>query len=392
MLAKHKKNMTQHRHQTDLASVNVQASRFGQGDGAEYHIILTPTDTAATFEQQLSQLHNALTEYRHANMPASAHAVLRRYFVSDAANQHTMLLSALRGEEQCAVSIVQQPPLCGAKVALWVYLIDGIKTISADAYANLAVSHNGYTHYWTACNHSETGSSEDQTTHLLTDYEARLNANGISITDNCVRTWFFVRDVDVNYGGVVVGRRNNFDKVGLTNQTHYIASTGIEGRHHNYNVKVVLDAYAIDGLQPGQMSYLYAPSHLNPTYEYGVTFERGTCVEYADRKELYISGTASIDNKGNVMHIGDIRRQTHRMWENVEALLAEREATMDDVAQITVYLRDTADYAVVQQMFAERFPHTPHVIVLAPVCRPSWLIEMECIAVTPNSNEAYRAF
>ena len=46
-----------------------------------------------------------------------------------------------------------------------------------------------------------------------------------------------------------------------------------------------------------------------------------------------------------------------------------------------VYLRDTADYAVVRDIYEECFPQKPVVFLLAPVCRPGWLIEMECMAV-----------
>ena len=127
-----------------------------------------------------------------------------------------------------------------------------------------------------------------------------------------------------------------------------------------------LGSYALTGIQPEQQQYLYALSHLNRTIEYGVTFERGTRVKYGDRSHLYISGTASIDNKGQVLHVGDVRQQTLRMWENVEQLLAEGGATYQDVAQIIVYLRDVADYPLVSQMFAERFPNTPYAITLAP--------------------------
>ena len=138
---------------------------------------------------------------------------------------------------------------------------------------------------------------------------------------------------------------------------------------------------------------MYALTHLNPTIEYGVTFERGTVVEYGDRAQAFISGTASIDNKGQVVHVGDIVRQTHRMWENVDALLAEAEMNLaEHAAQITVYLRDTADYVTVRDLFAARFPHVPTVITLAPVCRPEWLIEMECIAVADRQHETYRPF
>ena len=58
------------------------------------------------------------------------------------------------------------------------------------------------------------------------------------------------------------------------------------------------------------------------------------------------------------------------------------------MAQLLVYLRDPSDYAVVSRLFAQRFPATPHVILWAPVCRPGWLIEMECIAVKATDTDA----
>ena len=68
-------------------------------------------------------------------------------------------------------------------------------------------------------------------------------------------------------------------------------------------------------------------------------------------------------------------------------ILAEAEATYDDVMQIIVYLRDSADYEMVKGMFDQKFPHIPTVFTLAPVCRPTWLIEMECIAVKKANND-----
>ena len=142
-----------------------------------------------------------------------------------------------------------------------------------------------------------------------------------------------------------------------------------------------MDSYSVIGLKEGQMRQVNAPDHLNPTYEYGVAFERATSVDYDDRSHLFVSGTASIDNRGQVVWKGDIRRQTFRMWENVESLLKAASFGWEHVGQIIVYLRDPADYPVVSAMFAERFPSTPYVIVYAPVCRPGWLIEMECMAM-----------
>ncbi|MDE7335341.1 MAG: hypothetical protein K2N10_03390 [Muribaculaceae bacterium] len=70
-----------------------------------------------------------------------------------------------------------------------------------------------------------------------------------------------------------------------------------------------------------------------------------------------------------------------RLLQNVEALLAEGGCTMADMAHLLIYLRDPADAPVVSAMFEQRFPQLPHIVLHAPVCRPAWLIEVECIAI-----------
>ena len=121
-----------------------------------------------------------------------------------------------------------------------------------------------------------------------------------------------------------------------------------------------------------------------------MTFERGTSVEYGDRKHIFISGTASIDNNGDIVCPGDIIGQTRRMLLNIEALLKEADSSLADIAQMIVYLRDIADYQMVNAMLNEQFPDVPKIVVLAPVCRPGWLIETECIAIRAGGNSKFR--
>lgn len=85
------------------------------------------------------------------------------------------------------------------------------------------------------------------------------------------------------------------------------------------------------------------------------------------------------------MYAKNIVKQTHRMWDNVEALLKEADCTYDDVCEMVVYLRDIADYQIVSELYKERFSGKPYVIVHAAVCRPGWLVEMECMAVKATS-------
>jgi enamine deaminase RidA (YjgF/YER057c/UK114 family) len=65
---------------------------------------------------------------------------------------------------------------------------------------------------------------------------------------------------------------------------------------------------------------------------------------------------------------------------------------MDDIAQMIVYLRDTADYQLVADYLNQYYASVPKVIVWAPVCRPGWLIEVECIAIKTIQNENFNPF
>jgi enamine deaminase RidA (YjgF/YER057c/UK114 family) len=375
----------------------LQFSVFKPTDGlAEFHAIIQIEPRCDVFAGQLERLLGAETVLMTHPLLKGAQPVFKRFFLSDATNQQGLVEESLR---QChlgvhpTLSCIQQPPLNGSKVALWIYLVGAEAEVvyGADALGSTLVRHNGYEHLWTMGMAVGEGSSYEQSETLLLRYEQQLREHRMTLAENCIRTWFFVRDVDTQYKGLVVARRENFTDQGLTPDTHYIASTGIGGNPADPKAIIQLGCYALQGFQPAQQRYLYALTHLNKTYEYGVTFERGTLMEYGDRGHVFISGTASINNKGEVVHVGDVESQTHRMWENVETLLAEGGMTYDDVMQIIVYLRDMADYERISRLFEERFPNTPHVITLAPVCRPTWLIEMECIAVDGRQRD-FRAF
>lgn len=373
--------------------VTAEVSCFHPENGVgEWHVMLHVDPRNELFEGQMNRIYDA--EQQLVNMPEfkGAQYILKRYFLSDATNQ----ASLMRKDENVSVSIIQQQPLDGSKIAAWLFLQSEMN-ISTE-HETIVAEHNGYRHLWKMgmCRPCRDAgkpgeSSAWQTEAVLTDYELTLQKFDASLANNCIRTWFYVRDVDTQYAGLVKARRENFIEQGLTNESHYITSTGIGGVPADPRAIVQMGTYALLGFEAEQQHYLYAPTHLNPTYEYGVTFERGTVLEFGDRAHVLISGTASINNKGEVVHVGDIIKQTERMWENVETLLTEGGATFDDVMHLVVYLRDTADYALVKQMFEKRFPNMPTVFVLAPVCRPSWLIEMECIAVPARTNKQFRA-
>jgi enamine deaminase RidA (YjgF/YER057c/UK114 family) len=153
-----------------------------------------------------------------------------------------------------------------------------------------------------------------------------------------------------------------------------------------------MDAYAIAGLHKEQVRYLHGSSHLNATHEYGVTFERGVAVQYGDRRHVIISGTASIDIRGEIVHVGDVLSQANRIYDNIAVLLLEGGAGITDIAHLIIYHRDIADRVVISEWAATHYPEIPSMIVHANVCRPGWLLEIECMAIVNQSDTRFADF
>ena len=100
---------------------------------------------------------------------------------------------------------------------------------------------------------------------------------------------------------------------------------------------------------------------LNEAYDYEKpsSFSRAMRLEFGDVVLLLISGTASIDENGQTVHVGDFRAQLRRTYDNITGLLASEGATWKDIVRTTCYLRDIdRDYAVFNEertrFFAEQ--------------------------------------
>lgn len=386
-------SLTHHRFHCESIAAEAQISRFAQEGGAEeYHLIVRPTKYAS-FEEQLAWLSEAYDAALASVGLDRDTSVFRRFFCSDIANQAAGLASSPLSNpdpilDPCAVSLVGEPPAPPAKVALWAYHIsDGSSPVyKISAGKSLSLLRGELTHHWsTGLTRPKAEGAYAQTEAILGAYSRYLQPLQMSLKDNLVRTWFFVRDIDANYKGLVDARKAVFARHGLTPDTHFVASTGIEGASSDSSAAVTMDAYSISGLHDNQVHYLSAPDHLSPTYIYGVTFERGVSVSYRDRKHIIISGTASIDSAGNISHVGDVLKQLERTLENVEALLHEAEASLEDACMFIVYVRDRADLEVVERALRSRVGDAPFQTVVAPVCRPGWLVEIECMAIIPAS-------
>lgn len=371
----------------------VAARRFVGADGSPEHFITVEAPPSLSLEAQIAALETRYAGARHALGLPPGSAVFRRVFVSDVLNQAAAVRASSLAREEAgdpaAVSIVQQAPMSGAKVALLAYHIESpeplVKRRVGDRH--VLVEKNGLRHLWSTglCAGATAGTNAAaQTDTVFGELIDVLERQDGRLLDHCVRTWIYLKDVDVFYGDMVKSRIAVFDRHGLTTDTHYIASTGIEGAcAHQFDV-VAMDAYCLLDMAPGQMSFLNDFAYMCPTRDYNVTFERGTRIAYADRAHHFISGTASIDRMGKVVHLGDTLAQLERALVNVDAILKSGGGGLADLQHLLVYLRDPTDAPAVQRRLDEQFRDLPILIVQGAVCRPEWLIEVEGIAISHN--------
>ena len=115
-----------------------------------------------------------------------------------------------------------------------------------------------------------------------------------------------------------------------------------------------------------------------PTYPYAPGAKGGGMV--------FTAGQVAWDETGQVTAIGDIRGQTVQTLKNVIAVLEEAGASLDDVLKCNVYLKDMADFQIMNEEFAKVFPVDPpaRTTVQTPLAEPEMLVEIEAVAYVGN--------
>ena len=144
------------------------------------------------------------------------------------------------------------------------------------------------------------------------------------------------------------------------------------------------------GLEPVEKRPITNLRVLNEAYDYArpSSFSRGLRIDLGSLVVLLISGTASIDENGHTVHVGDFRAQCRRTFRNITGLLEAEGATWHDIVRTSCYLRDIdRDYkefneersAFYREQKLDPLPASTG--IQAKLCRPELLVEIEAIAM-----------
>jgi enamine deaminase RidA (YjgF/YER057c/UK114 family) len=385
---------------TSEAIQRIKCRKFSSSSGVDEYYIVSTSNSGIPFNDAIQEVYGWYKASLLENKLDKSSLQFIRFYLSDIANDYTKLIDSefYKSVSNGAISLVGQPPVNGGPLGIIAYHVKSstgayaLKTMRhLDDYKNQEVCSTGknYSMVWTTCFvDNAAADSETQTNNIFDKTKDVLSKYNLTVRNNTVRTWLYMRDVDNNYAGMVKARRELFERIGLTHETRYIASTGIQGLSVDTTCLVSMDGLSMSNICEEQLVRIEAPENLRSTHMYGVTFERGTRVRFGDRSHLHISGTASIDPMGNIMYVGDVCNQLIRTIDNVEALLASQGAVISDMHYLILYMRDPKCYPLIEGILAERIPEdVPIIVVEGPVCRPGWLVEMEGVGIMADENE-----
>lgn len=180
----------------------------------------------------------------------------------------------------------------------------------------------------------------------------------------------------LDIGALSEGERQELQALGLLSETGELRSC--------------LPSSVPPGHRPIRKRPMSAPQVLNEAFEYArpSSFSRGMRVDLKGVTFLFISGTASVDEEGRTVHVGDFRAQTWRTFRNITKLLESEGATWHDVVRTTCYLRDIErdykDFNEVRTAFYQALgldPLPASTGIQARLCREDLLVEIEAIAM-----------
>jgi aminoacrylate peracid reductase len=97
---------------------------------------------------------------------------------------------------------------------------------------------------------------------------------------------------------------------------------------------------------------------------------------------VYISGTLPFDKDNNVVHVGDAAAQTRHVLETIKSVIETAGGTMEDVTFNSIFIRDWADYAALNTVYAQYFPgdKPARFCIQCGLVRPDALVEIATIA------------
>ena len=222
------------------------------------------------------------------------------------------------------------------------------------------------------------GSPYNQALSAFESLEWELGGVGMGFS-HVVRTWLYADHI-LDWYQDLNRARDTFFKSHSVYGRYIPASTGI-GWSNDSGARIVIGAFTVQAKKPGTIEIEALPSPLQcPALEYGSSFSRAAEVRTPGWRRVLVSGTASIAPQSHdVAHVNDIKGQIECTMKAVAAIYESRGMSWKDVSGALIYLKDESYREDWERWLAAHpeYPREHARAIVADVCRPEWLFEIE---------------
>ena len=127
-------------------------------------------------------------------------------------------------------------------------------------------------------------------------------------------------------------------------------------------------------------------THLNPQ---GFTkilgsYSHGIAVDVGDSEMIFVTGQIAMDKDGNAVVPDDIVKQTEFVFENIQKILNEAGASLDDVVKTVIYITDMSkfkDISAIRNKYLEKSKPVSTLVEISRTVKDGCDIEIEVIAI-----------
>ncbi len=218
-----------------------------------------------------------------------------------------------------------------------------------------------------------------QTRSCFQQIEAALQQADMDFS-HIVRTWFYLDKLLAWYDEFNTVRTAFFQSRGVFNRL-LPASTGI-GAGNPAGAALTAGVLAVRPRHNRVQIQTVTSPRQGPATAYCSSFSRAVELAFPTRRQLIISGTASITPGGKTAFAGNPRQQMHLTLEVVEALLKARGMDWSHATRAVGYFQNIRALDTFDACCRERhIPPLPMAPAHAAICRSDLLFELEIDAV-----------
>jgi reactive intermediate/imine deaminase len=131
-------------------------------------------------------------------------------------------------------------------------------------------------------------------------------------------------------------------------------------------------------------------SHFDPLHDTKPigNYSSSVSIDIGEGELIFISGQVASDNQGNTVGVGDIRKQTHKVFENLQNVLSQYGGQLADIVNTTIYLPDMGLFDEFNEVRNHYFKeHKPSSTLIGVSCLAirDHLIEISAVAYVQKS-------